>query len=67
MVEKHRNGTHSPLCNDKRFLKVKRVSFEFIMCYSTCPIFKLVKKQKKKLLTKKKTKSVSKKKFRTLY
>ena len=37
--------THSPLFNDKRFLKVKRVSFEFIMSYSTCPIFTIIKKK----------------------
>ena len=26
--------THFPPCNNKHFLKVKQVSFEFIMCYS---------------------------------
>ena len=50
--------THSSLCDDKHFMKVKQVSFELITCYSTCPILKLIKKNL--LIKRNRNKSISK-------
>ena len=37
--------SNSPLCNDKRFLKVKEMSLELLLisCCCTYPVFKLIK------------------------